>query len=539
MRARVVELERSLAERGRDGARLERQTRFLNNVIEALNHPFYVIDTSDYTIKLANSAAKFGDLAAKPTCYALTHDRDEPCDGGDHLCPLQLVKSTGRPVTVEHVHYDHQGRPRNIEVHAHPVFDADGTMVQMIEYCLDITERRQAEQTRELLEARLRQSQKLEAIGTLAGGVGHDMNNTLAVIMGGASILARNHVAEHTRREVVERILDAAHKGAALTRNLLGFARKGKYVIERVDLGRVIEQVVELLSRTIPKQVALRLRLEPPLSAVEGDPNQLSQVVMNLCLNAVQAMSAGGPVTVVARDREFDRAACDDRPGLAPGLYVQLEIIDEGVGMDEATLEHAIEPFFTTKPLGEGTGLGLSMAYGTVNNHGGVLQLASRLGHGTTATVLLPAMAPVDQLAGSSTDASPAAVSKGGTILLVDDEELFRSVAGDLLESLGYTVLRAEHGEAALRLYQQHAGRIGLVILDIAMPGMGGAKCFEGLRVLDAAARVLVCSGFSQGDTVDELLKGGAVGFLPKPFDVNRLTVAVAEALASPRSSAR
>ncbi|MBW2453216.1 MAG: response regulator [Deltaproteobacteria bacterium] len=536
LRDRLAELERCVAERGRDGARLERQTRFLYNVIESLNHPFYVVDARDYTIKLANSAAKFGDLVDKPTCYALTHNRDEPCDGGDHKCPLQIVKATRRPVTVEHVHYDQEGRPRNIEVHAHPVMDSHGNVVQMIEYCLDITERRRAEQTHELLEARLRQTQKLEAIGTLAGGVAHDMNNTLAVIMGGASILTRNDVAEHTRREVTDRILDAAHSGAALTRNLLGFARRGKHVKEPVDLGRIVKLVTELLSRTIPKQVALRPRMDPALAPIEGDANQLSQALMNLCLNGAQAMSDGGPLTVLAGNVELDQATCEGLPGMSPGPYVQVQVIDEGVGMSNDTLERAFEPFFTTKQPGEGTGLGLSMAYGTIRNHGGILQLTSTPGRGTTATVLIPVAASRAVPCRRTAEPSPPAKPTGGTILLVDDEELFRYIAGDLLESLGYVVLRAEHGEAAVRIYEQYDGPIDLVILDLAMPGMGGLACFERLRRLDTAARVLVCSGFAQDDTVSKVLNRGAVGFLPKPFDAHRLTATVAQALSKPRA---
>lgn len=531
LRAQVAELERAAPDSPSNGAELERQTRFLYRVLESLNHPFYVIDAADYSVRLANRAAKFGDLSGKPTCHALTHGRDEPCGGAEHACPLDIVKATGKPVVVEHVHYDPDGKPRNIEVHAHPIFDEAGTVTQMIEYCLDITERRHAEQERQRLEARLRQTHKMEAIGTLAGGVAHDMNNMLAAIMGSASLLTRDDLSDESRRRLIERILDAAGKGSALTQNLLGFARKGTFSKERLSLRSIIEQVGELLSRTVPKQVTIDTEIEPELAFVEGDANQLSQVLMNLGLNAIQALGGAGTVKVTARNVTLQVAESAAHPGLSPGPYVELKVIDQGAGMDEDTLEHAIEPFFTTKAPGQGTGLGLSMAYGTVHSHGGAVHLASELGRGTTVTVLLPAVAAGARVAPQRADAASVQMSAGGTILLVDDEELVRSITHDLLESLGYEVVTAEGGAAALEAYGRHRDRIQLVLLDMCMPVMDGPACFKRLRALDPTLRVLLCSGFAQGEAVDELLARGAVGFLAKPFRLRQLAEAVAEAL--------
>lgn len=509
----------------------ERQARFLVHVIESLPHPFYVIDAQDYTILLANSAAQFGDLSLRPTCHALTHASPEPCGGDEHACPLEIVKRTRSAAVVEHIHYDCDGRPRSIEVHAHPILDELGEVAMMIEYCFDITDRKIAERERARLEERLHQSTKLEALGTLAGGVAHDMNNLLAVVLGGASLLQLPTLTQAKRDHVIQQITQAAERGAALTNNLLGFARRSPQVHERLDLGRIATAAVELLAPIIPKDVSITSSIEPDLPAFDGDAGQIGQVVMNLCLNAVQATPGGGQVQVVVCVRIVPGEPVPGLAGVSPGRYLELRVIDHGVGMTPEQTERALEPFFTTKPSGQGTGLGLSLAYGTVATHHGHLLLESDLGQGTTATVLLPTIDP-RQPSAAPPRARLTSARARRKVLLVDDEPLVLEVTSDLLASLGCDVLVADDGVNALRLYREYLGEIDLVILDILMPVMDGGECFERLRALDAQARVLLCSGYAGAELIDHLLADGAVGILRKPFRLDQLQRALDAALA-------
>lgn len=519
---------------GRDGSReaLRRQARFLSHVIESLHHPFYVIDATDFTVRLANSAARFGDLEGRPTCYQLTHGRSEPCSGDQHVCPLETVRRTKRPATVEHIHYNAEGEPRNVEVHAHPIVDEQGKVVQMIEYALDITDRKKQEEERRLIDARLGQASKMEAIGTLAGGVAHDMNNMLAAILGSATLLQRENLSAELRGKLVRRIIEAAERGGAFTQSLLGFARRAPTSWERIDLATVVLPVVELLRRSDAKKQPLSTSLEPELPLVKGDAHQLSQAVMNLVLNALEASSPGGRVSVELRPCIVGGAEADRLADVSPGRYVELRVADEGVGMAPEILDRAMDPFFTTKPAGEGTGLGLSMAYSAVCSHGGTLRLASELGNGTVATVLLPALDATASPGCESKRELPIVVApRGGTILIVDDEPLVRKATADSLESLGFDVLVADGGKAALQLVREHRGQIDLVVLDMLMPDMDGPEVFERLRAIEGHSKVLLCSGYARSGDVGRLLAAGAKGFLAKPFSLEQLSAAVTDAL--------
>ena len=380
---------------------------------------------------------------------------------------------------------------------------------------------REAEEEQTRLEQQLRQSQKMEAIGTLAGGLAHDMNNVLSAIMGAASLLKHDLDAGDARQQEVSDILDAGKRGRKLMRNLLGFARKGKYRKERVYLWQVASDIAEMLQRTVDKQIEIRTDLDPDAPSVAGDPDQLHHALMNICLNAVDAMPAGGTLTV-SLDSLGEAPADPGQPA-----YVRMTVEDTGQGMEPETLAHAFEPFFTTKPKGLGTGLGLSMVYGTVENHGGAVELQSEPGQGTSVTVLLPALAQEELDAPEETVETEAFQSVGEGVLLVDDEELIRRVGERLLRKLGYKVAVAVDGRQAVELLREHAADFQLVILDLVMPGLDGEETFHQLRETDPLIPIILSSGYSRDEKVKRLLMAGANGFLQKPFELKHLARAL------------
>jgi CheY-like chemotaxis protein len=332
-------------------------------------------------------------------------------------------------------------------------------------------------------------------------------------------------------RRDVEGIVEACKRGRDLTRNLLGFARKGKYSFEAFSLNAAALDVVALLRRTISKKVVFNTRLEENLAFVQGDPAQISHALMNVCINAADAMPHGGMLTIASENVVLGGSDLAAHPELKPGRYARLSVSDTGAGMSPETLRRCFEPFFTTKPKGQGTGLGLSMVYGTAANHGGMVNVESELGRGTMVTIHLPA------LESSAVELKPAErkrpVSKPGTgtILIVDDEKFIRSMGKRMLETLGYTVLLAENGKEALEVYRKWQDKISLVVLDLMMPVMDGAEAFRKLREVNPRLRILISSGYTKEEKAESLLAAGAAGFVQKPFDIETFSEELAKAL--------
>jgi signal transduction histidine kinase/ActR/RegA family two-component response regulator len=387
--------------------------------------------------------------------------------------------------------------------------------------------RSRLESERADLRAQLSQAQKMEAIGTLAGGVAHDMNNVLAAITG-LTEGALGRPLDDAARADLESVLEAAHCGAELTRNLLAFGRKGKYRSERISMRRVIATVRALLGRTLPKNVVLAFPSDDADDLVQGDPSQLQHALLNLCINATHALPNGGTIEVRSHTCTLDGADAE-RFGVKPGAYVVVEVRDDGCGMDDDTKRRAFEPFFTTKGTGRGTGLGLAMVYGTVVRHGGGVALESALGVGTVVTLALPHVEAASDA--RREPASASRVAAGLRVLLVDDEPLVRRGARRLLEKLGCRVVEVEDGVAALSTFRTD-GPFDVVVLDMAMPKMGGAECFRHLRALDASVRVIFASGFASDAETDQLLAGGACYFLEKPYGPAALSAALDRCLA-------
>ena len=388
----------------------------------------------------------------------------------------------------------------------------------------DVTER-----TR--LQEQLQHAQKMEAVGILAGGIAHDFNNLLQSVQGYAELLLLRTDLDDRIRLGLDRIFRAANRGADLTRGLLTFSRRMESQLTSVDLNQRVIEVHKLALRTVPKMIRFKLDLEPEIKPVLADPSQLEQVLMNLIVNARDAMPNGGTLTIGTSNLFLDSDQARALGDIAPGDYVLLTVADTGEGMAESTLEHIFEPFFTTKGVGEGTGLGLAMVFGIVQSHKGHVACASAMGQGTAFSIYLPVAVSAQP---KPPKAAPPPTTEGNeTLLLVDDEAMVRDIAEEVFRQHGYQVLTAADGESALAIYGREGARIDLVILDLIMPGMGGLKCLEHLIELDPEVRVLVASGFALERDQHLALTGLAnvKAFLRKPYEISALLGTVRRAL--------
>lgn len=388
---------------------------------------------------------------------------------------------------------------------------------------VDITEQKR-------LQNHLNQSQKMDVVGQLAGGIAHDFNNMLAGIMAAAELLKLRLPADEKNKKMVDTILEAANRSAELTRELLTFSRKGSAVSHPVAVNDIIAAVINLLERTIDKQIQLITILEVDNPFVMGDQSQLQNALLNLGVNARDAMQHGGTLTYATAEITLDEPACRTMGiSLPSGRYLEIAVSDTGVGISQEIMEHIFEPFFTTKAVGKGTGLGLAAVYGTIRNHQGGISVQSEPGAGSRFRIFLPM---IEESSTSAVDISEA-VSGSGGILLVDDEEILRDVGRELLEDLGYSVYLAENGTQALEVLAAHRSTIKLAMLDMIMPKMGGKETFLLLRQQAPELKVLFCSGYSREGTAEELAGLGASGFIQKPYNRSELSRAVAAALTS------
>jgi two-component system cell cycle sensor histidine kinase/response regulator CckA len=376
------------------------------------------------------------------------------------------------------------------------------------------------------LEASLRQAQKMEAIGTLAGGIAHDFNNLLMGIQGRISLIMFGMEGSHPFFENLSRIEDCVKSATDLTRQLLGFARGGKYEIKTTRMNEILDQSIEMIGR-MRKEIQIHKHYEEALWSVEVDRGQMHQVLLNLFVNAWQAMPGGGNLHLRTENCVIHENT-PRPPELSPGNYVKISVTDSGTGMDEATKARIFEPFFTTKEMGRGTGLGLASSYGIIRNHGGWICADSAVGQGSTFSFYLPASEKTVNCQGPA----PAKELKGmESILLVDDEDVITDIGQEFLEALGYRVFTAHSGQEALEIYSRESGKIDLVIMDMIMPAMGGGETIQRIKAVNPQARIILSSGYSIDGQATAIMNRGCSGFIQKPYGINELSKAIRKAL--------
>ena len=368
-------------------------------------------------------------------------------------------------------------------------------------------------------EARLFQAQKMESIGTLAGGIAHDFNNLLMGIQGHASLALLHMDPQNANFEHLKTIETLVTSGADLTKQLLGFARGGKYEVKTVDLNLLIQKTSETIGRT-KKEIKIHRTFQNDLWPVDVDHGQIEQVLLNLYVNAWQAMPGGGNLYLETKNVFVEESHFKPYVTMN-GHYVKISVTDTGVGMDEKTKERIFEPFFTTKEMGRGTGLGLASVYGIIKNHNGFINVYSEKGQGTTFNIYLPASPKKDTHDKDKDVDGDNVISKGTeTILLVDDEAMILTVGSEILKTLGYTILTAQDGSSAIDLYKNSKENIDLVILDMVMPEMSGGEIFDELKKINPLVKVLLSSGYSLNGQASRIIKRGCVGFIQKPFTI-------------------
>ena len=383
----------------------------------------------------------------------------------------------------------------------------------------DMTERKR-------LEAQLQQAQKMEALGTLAGGIAHNFNNLLMGIMGNASLMLSDTDSAHSNYEKLKNIEKLVDSGSKLTQQLLGYAREGRYEIIPLNLNQLMKETSDTF-RATKKEIRVHRELAENLFPIDADQGQIEQVLLNLYVNAADAMPGGGDLflkTINVTDKDMKGRPYKPKPG----NYVLLTVRDTGTGMDKRTTERIFDPFFSTKGLGKGTGLGLASVYGIIKAHGGYIDVESKKGSGTTFKIYLPGAEKKVQTVAKS---ARQIIEGSETVLLVDDEPMVLEVGINMLKKLGYTVLEAKGGREAVKVYKANKDKIDLVILDMIMPDRGGGETYDQMKEIDPTVTVLLSSGYSIDGQATEILERGCNGFIQKPFTVKELSGRIRETL--------
>jgi PAS domain S-box-containing protein len=504
--------------------------QFLRDVIDADPHMVFAKDREGrFTLVNQATATMYGTTPA-----ALVGKKDS--DLNPMLKEVEsfqkddrYVIDTGKSRTVpeERVTNAKTGETRWFHTIKVPLLSADGKTHHVLGVATDITERK-------LLEAQLRQAQKMEAVGRLAGGVAHDFNNLLTAIIGHTDMLIEEEGAAMPRhvREDISEIRKSAQRAASLTRQLLAFSRKQVLEPRIVDLNALVVNINALLNRLIGEHIELHTTQDPKLKMIEADPGQLEQVVMNLAVNARDAMPNGGKLVIETANVTLGADATRERPAMPAGRYVMLAISDNGIGMSPEVQSHLFEPFFTTKPAGEGTGLGLATVYGIIKQTGGYVWVYSEPGIGTTFKLYFPPVeAAISEPEPEPASPLPLPPSTAETILVVEDEDAVRCVTSRVLVKRGYEVLEASGGEQAIRIANEFEGRINLLLTDVVMPRMSGRELAAILVESRPDMKVMYVSGYTDDAIVRHGILEPGVIFLQKPFSPDTLARKVAETL--------
>jgi PAS domain S-box-containing protein len=415
--------------------------------------------------------------------------------------------------------YTKDGRLLEVSISASRYDNRQGKPAGTLVILRDISEKKK-------FEAKLQYIDRMEAIGTLAGGIAHDFNNLMMGMQGNISLILYDADSSHPYYEKLKNIEKLIQSGSELTRQLLGYARKGKYEVKPINLNQIVKYNSETFGRT-RKNITIHREFAEDLFAIKADESQIGQVLINLYINAADAMPDGGELilkTMNVTHRKMKNKRYDPKPG----HYVLLQVTDNGTGMDEKTIERIFEPFFTTKEMGGGSGLGLASAYGIIKGHGGYIDVDSEKGHGTTFSIYLPAS---DQSVQKTSEPYERIIKGDETVLLVDDEEVVIDVGVQLLNKLGYNVLEAGSGKEAIQLFGEWCNKIDIVILDMIMPDIGGGEVYDRIKEIDPQVKVLLSSGYSIDGQATDILERGCNSFIQKPFNMKVLSKKIREVL--------
>ena len=510
----------TMNKRRESDAQLQDSEKKYRTIIESMEEAYFEVDLQG-TLTFVNGA--LCRMADRPTGKLIGMNsrdctRKESADRAVHAFNQIFLSGESQHISnYEIVRPD--GAEVLLELSASLIRDQKGEPTGFRVVGRDISERLRVEKEKRRLEAQLQQAQKMEAVGTLASGIAHDFNNIMMGILGNASLMLARIEPDHPHQTKLKNIEKYIENGSELTKQLLGFARGGKYNVKSTALRDLVAESAQLFGRT-KKEIRIHTEHLQDTWPVEVDRGQIEQVLLNLFVNAWQAMPGGGDLHLLSEDVELDESY--DKPyKVDPGRYVKLSVVDTGIGMDQATQERIFEPFFTTKEMGRGTGLGLASAYGIIKNHGGHINVYSEKGQGTTFNVYLPAS---DKAVEKEVQV-PRELRRGSeTILLVDDEEITIEVGEEILVELGYRVITARNGMEALAAYKDNRDQIDMVILDMIMPDMGGGKTFDELRKINPDIKVLLSSGYSISGEASEILERGCNDFIQKPFNMKQLS---------------
>jgi signal transduction histidine kinase/CheY-like chemotaxis protein len=443
--------------------------------------------------------------------------------------PFKLVLSSGQPITdqVLGICRSDTSEPVWVQCNSAPVLDADGNLQQVIVSFSDITERKQAAEEKLRLEGQLQQAQKMESVGRLAGGVAHDFNNMLCVILGHAELGLMRLDPSHPVCADLQEISKTAQRSADLTRQLLAFARKQTIAPKVIDLNETVAGMLKMLQRLIGEDIELLWQPSADLWQVKMDPSQLDQSLANLCVNARDAIENTGRITIETENSSIDAEYCAANPEATPGNYVRLTVSDDGSGMDRETLLHIFEPFYTTKEQGKGTGLGLATVYGIVKQNKGFISIYSEPGQGTTFSVYLPRDAGERGTLAATGDQAAAVPHGRETILLVEDEPAILNIALLMLEKQGYTVLAASTPGEAIRMAREYPGNIQMLMTDVIMPEMNGRDLAKNILSLYPRVKRLFMSGYTADVIAHHGVLDEGVHFIQKPFSLPTMAAKV------------